>query len=470
MRMKTPYVPHLFGVAAFDRITGRRGWLSVGVASSIAWSQEDVWIEYDGHEYFLQGVKREQEGRGRSAPGISTPAEQDNLDEAMARLYRFTSILGFYKRGYVDITSRIWGTSLIRYGAVRDVYTEVLQGGAHGFDCNHMPIIDDDQVRKALAFLREGRRLSRVHDAYSFLSFFKVVESQMPSEKRIEWVGRNLNQLTEERAVKRIKELRDQGIDVNKHLFDSGRCAVAHASIGKVIVDPDIPADRQRIAADLCIIEALANRYLKVDAGVPDEMDVYSNRDRLAPWYSLMTSEAVEALRAGGCVENAAQLGQLAGVTVAVSLWPHPPADQFREMTLLPVDSGNGVLRFDTLSSRRTIVLAFAMDVANGRLHTLLNESGFQPGSDITEQDVEDFTRYFHSVIGNGRVELRIKGGVEPVDCEVVIPVNIIPQAPEEAVQRALEQFRRSRQRAGALTPGAALARTENAADGDGTD
>ena len=32
--------------------------------------------------------------------------------------------------------------------------------------------------------------------------------------------------------------------------------------------------------------------------------------------------------------------------------------------------------------------------------------------------------------------------GVEPVDCEVVIPVNIIPQVPEEAVQRALEQFR----------------------------
>lgn len=48
---------------------------------------------------------------------------------------------------------------------------------------------------------------------------------------------------------------------------------------------------------------------------------------------------------------------------------------------------------------------------------------------EIAEQDIEDFTRYFHSVIGNGTVELRIKG-VEPVDCEVVIPVNIIPQVP----------------------------------------
>ncbi|MFD1841718.1 methylamine utilization protein MauJ [Paracidovorax cattleyae] len=464
--MKTPYVPHLFGAAALDRMNGRRGWLSVGVVSSIAWSQEDVWIEYDGHEYFLQGVKREQEGEVRSAPGISTPAEQDNNDEVMARLYRFTSILGFYKRGYVDITNRTWGTFIIRYGAVRDVYTEVMQGGAHGFDCNHMPIIENDQVRKALAFLREGRRLSRVHDAYSFLSFFKVIESQMPSEKRVEWVGNNLDQLTEERAVKRIKELRDQGIDVNKHLFDSGRCAVAHASLGKIIVDPDIPADRQRIAADLCIIEALANRYIKVDAGVPDEMDVYSNRDRLTPWYPLMTPEAVETLKAGGCVEDVARLGRLEGATVSVNLWPHPPADQFREMTLLPIDNGDGVLRFVTISSRGTIVLAFAMDVANGKLHTLLNECGFRQGVEINEQDIEDFTRYFHSVIGNGMVELRIKG-VEPIDCEVVIPVNIIPQVPEEAVQRALEQFRHSRQHAEVPTPAVAQTQVDDQAGGD---
>ncbi|QOZ85227.1 MULTISPECIES: methylamine utilization protein MauJ [Chromobacterium] len=465
--MKTPYIPHLFGVAALDRINGRQGWLSVGVVSSIAWSQEDVWIEYDGHEYFLQGVKPKQEGEVRSAPGISTPAEQDNMDEAMARLYRFTSILGFYKRGYVDITNRNWGTFIVRFGAVRDVYTEILQGGAHGFDCNHMPIIEDDQVRKALAFLREGRRLSRVHDAYSFLSFFKVIESQMPSEQRVEWVGKNLDQLAEERAVERIKELRDQGIDVNKHLFDSGRCAVAHASIGKIIVDPDIPADRQRIAADLCIIEALANRYIKVEAEVPDEMDVYSNRDRLMPWYPLMMPEAVETLKAGGVVEDAVQLGQLEGATVSVNLWPHPAADQFREMTLLPIDSGDGVLRFVTLSSRGTIVLAFAMDVANGKLHTLLNECGFRQGAEITEQDIEDFTRYFHSVIGNGTVELRIKGNVEPVDCEVVIPVNIIPQAPEEAVQRALEQFRRSRQHAEAPAPAVAQTQGDDQAGGD---
>jgi hypothetical protein len=171
-----------------------------------------------------------------------------------------------------------------------------------------------------------------------------------------------------------------------------------------------------------------------------------------------MTPEAVAALKAGDSIEDVAQLGQLEGACVSMNLWPHPPVDQFREMRLLPIDSGDGVVRFVTLSCRGTIVLAFAMDVANGRLHTLLEECGFQQGAEITEQDVEDFTRYFHSVIGNGTVELRVKGGVEPVDCEVVIPVNIIPQVPEEAVQLALEQFRRSRQQTGASAPGNAQA------------
>jgi len=441
--MKTPYVPHLFGADALAQVKGRLGWLTVGVASSIAWPEDDVWVEYDSVEYVLHGAR--QEAEQRIAPCISTPSEQENVDGALSRLYRFASVLGFYKRGYVDITGRIWSTQMIRYSNPRDAFTTLLQGGERGFNCNHMPVVEDDQVRKALAFLREGRRLEHVHEPYSFLSFFKVIESQLRTEDRIAWIERNLDLLTEERAVRRIDELRGQGVNVNKHLYDSGRCAVAHASLGGNIVDPDIPADRKRIAADLDIIAALADRYIKFDAGVPDEMDLYKTRDRVAPWHALMPPGAVAVLKAGGQVENAEDLGKLEGATVSVRLWPDPPARQFGAMTLLPIASGDGVLKFFALSARGTVVLAFAMDVANGRMHTLLNEGGMRAGVEIAEDDIEDYTRYFHSVVGNRIVELTIDGA-EPVDCEVVIPVNIIPRAPEEAVALALEQFRRSKQ------------------------
>lgn len=87
-----------------------------------------------------------------------------------------------------------------------------------------------------------------------------------------------------------------------------------------------------------------------------------------------------------------------------------------------------------------------------GRYVTVLDEGGIRAGVEITEEDVEDYTRYCHSVIGNRIVELAIEGA-EPVDCEVVIPVNIVPRAPEEAVAQALEQFRQSRGQAPTAAP-----------------
>ncbi len=440
--MKTPYVPHLFGADALAKVQGRFGWLTVGVASSIAWPEDDVWVDYDGFEFLLHGAR--QEGELRISPCVSTPSPREDVDEALSRLYRFTSVLGFYKRGYVDITGRTWGTRMIRYGNPRDTFTTVLQAGKTGFSCNHMPVIEDDHIRKALAFLREGRRLERVHEPYSFLSFFKVLESQLNSKERTAWVEKNLDLITEQRAVKRINELRGLGVNVNIHLFESGRCAVAHASVGGNIVDPDMPADRRRIAADLEIISALANRYLRVDAGVPDEMDLYCTRDRVAPWHPLMTPGAVAALKAGGHVERVEDLGMLNGATVSVRLWPDPPPKQFEAMKLLPIESGEGIVKFISMSVRGTIELVFVVDVANGRVHTVITEGGMRAGVAITEEDVTDYTRYFHSVVGNRIVELFIEGA-EPVDCEVVIPLNIIPQVPEEAVAQALEHFRRSK-------------------------
>jgi hypothetical protein len=439
--MKTPYVPHLFGADALAKVLHRAGWLTVGVVSSIAWPADDVWVEYDGREYVLHGARRREE---RVAPCISTPSDGDQIDEALSRLYRFTSVLGFFKRGYVDITGRSWGTRMIRYFYSPDTFGTVLQNGNCSFSCNHMPVIEDDRVRKALGFLREGRRLQRVHEPYSFLSFLKVIESQFPSKESDEWVEGNLNLVTEERALTRIKKLRSQGVNVNQHLFESGRCAVAHASVGGSIVDPDVPSDRKRIAEDLDIIAALANRFIKVDCGVPDETELSNTRNRVMPWHALMSPEAVTRLKAGGHVEKVGDLGRLEGATVSVRLWPDRPTKLFEAMTLLPTESGDGVVKFIALSARGTIVVAFAMDVKSGRMHALLNEGGIRARVEIVEEDVEDYSRYFQSVMNNRIVELIIDGA-EPVDCEVISPVNVVPRAPEEAVAQALKQYARHR-------------------------
>jgi len=68
------------------------------------------------------------------------------------------------------------------------------------------------------------------------------------------------------------KDLLSQGgsfKDVKEYLFKSVRCAVVHASAeNKKIINPDIPSDREKLVLDLPIMEALAERYIRVERNI----------------------------------------------------------------------------------------------------------------------------------------------------------------------------------------------------------
>ncbi len=208
--MKTPYIPHTFGEDVERKLRSRRGWLTAGVASSISWPSFDVCVKYDNDEYFLRGSER---GGKSSPPGITIACNgAHDADEAIAKIYRFTSILSWFEGGYVDVSGYIYGSHPALYGD-RTVYSSLGIFGAKSFNCNHMPIIEDDNVRKALAFWREGKRLDEVHDSYAFLSFYKVIESQFRDGRdRGKWIAANIDKLAA-RATKRIAELRADGVD-----------------------------------------------------------------------------------------------------------------------------------------------------------------------------------------------------------------------------------------------------------------
>lgn len=167
--MKTPYVKHTFGDEVSRKLKSHRGWLTAGVASSIPWPSLDVCIEYAGGEYFLRGSEREGKP---SPPGITIACTDNNADEALSKVYRFTSTLGWFLGGYVYISGYVWGSHPILYGDDRTVYSSLGIVGTKSFNCNHMPIIEHENVRRALAFWREGMRLCTIHDSYAFLSFY----------------------------------------------------------------------------------------------------------------------------------------------------------------------------------------------------------------------------------------------------------------------------------------------------------
>lgn len=439
--MQTPYVPHFFGEAVDQELRGQMGWFTGAVASSIPWPAKDVWIQYAGDDFILRGTEG---GDQRLAPAITMPGVMQKRDECLSRLYRFTSVLGWFLEGFVDVVDVIHGSRAISFGAgSRFAYSSVGQFGSKSFRCNHMPIVENENVRIALAFWREGERLSGVHDSYAFLSYFKVIESQYKEGRdRADWFTGNVDQIRDERAVSRVAELRATGEDVGDHLYLSGRNAVAHASFGRGIVDPDIPSDRRRIAADLVLMRALARRYIADELGVPTAGSLYSSRNRLEPWEPLVDSNALAALKNGGSPDPA--LLGLDGLNVGLQLWPDGPIPGLDAMTMRVDAVHGGAARVLLFNDRMTVMFAFVLDFKNGKIHTQLDNSGLlqndQNGPE--EGDVRAFYTVFHRVIGNAVVELLLEGR-EPVDCEVVIPVNIIPRNPAEAVEEAVEAFRR---------------------------
>src|SRR6266404_7963227 len=105
--MRTPYVTHTFGAAVERRLQSRRGWLTAGVASSISWPKLDVWLQYNGDDYFLRGSER---AGNPSPPGITVPCDGGDVDAALSKVYRFTSVLSWFMGGYVDVAGYISGS------------------------------------------------------------------------------------------------------------------------------------------------------------------------------------------------------------------------------------------------------------------------------------------------------------------------------------------------------------------------
>ena len=436
--MRAPYIPHVFGEEVREKLQSRRGWFCAAVASSVPWPKKDVWIQYGGDDFILRGTENEAEP---TAPSISVPKGTLSVEEVLAKVYRLSSVLGWFLGGYVDVVSHIHGSHPITFGAqMRQAVSTVGRFGNKAFNCNHMPIIEDENVRIALAFWREGERLTGVHDSYAFLSYFKVIESQFQnSNARVAWFNHNID-LVGGDAADRVTELRASGADVGVHLYNSGRCAVAHASLGRDIVDPDIPGDRQRIALDLMLMRELARRFIALNLEVPTAQSTYTARDRLTPWDSLIASEALETLRAGGTPDG--PLG-IDGQQVTVRLWPDGPITGLEAMDMHVDVVHEGQVRVVLFNPNMTLMLLFVLDYRNGRAHNLLDHGSILENDrhPVCENDVRAFVTVFQSVLGNAVVELCIDGR-EPVECEVVIPVNIIPRIPSEAVEEAIDAFR----------------------------
>lgn len=415
-----PYVHHEFGVDAESHYSNSLGWLTAGCFSSIPWPEEDVKVTYDGDDYFLRGVR--ERGGHKSGPAITMRCASGQADDVIAKIYRFASILGWFQRGYVDVGRYVTGSHANLYSEPQH-FSTVIAGGPHGFDCNYLPLIRDDLTRRALAFWREGERLRYLHAGYAFLSFFKVLESQFDNGgHRIEWMKIAIQDLGGT-AAERVQELLKECDDIGKHIYESGRCAIAHAKFSDGRGDPDVPQDRLRLLKDLSVIEELARKYIADVLQVPDEMTVYRTRDRLEPLYAFIPSDTVKALKANGFASRR-HLG-INNLVVSFAHWPRAPIPELTRLTLRVSEVQDGIAFVRATNDSGSVSLAFRLDFPDGKAHIDIQESNYRmPRAGDAPDDAIAVVQFRKQVIGNGKMELWLPNGGR-VDFEVVIPVNV---------------------------------------------
>ena len=117
-------------------------------------------------------------------------------------------------------------------------------------------------------------------------------------------------------------------------------------------------------------------------------------------------------------------------------------------MTLYIDSFENGAVKVALISERQTIGLVFVLDYQRGRVYTDLEDGGLIHGTTaIEEADVRAYATFFYKVFSNGIAELMVEG-CEPIDCDVVIPVNMMMTvSADQAIQEQVDKFRNSPER-----------------------
>ena len=201
-------------------------WLNVGVKGSAVWPTEETTVEFGGHKLVLKPATRETEQSVHiNLRGISDA-------DALTLINRFLSVLSWCDDQPME-NRYGWSGNPVPMAVSRE---SRLVGSSIAFPF-YRRLEPDAKTRLALALFREARTVNST--PFGFLSYFKILNifwkdkfetiNGQRQNPMIEGIRATLPKLKDELAVSRLRALDTIEPDVPKYLYESGRCAIAHA-------------------------------------------------------------------------------------------------------------------------------------------------------------------------------------------------------------------------------------------------
>ncbi len=254
MSVLKPYKDHIVGeLAEVAR------WTVLNIQTGISWPYEVQKVRWKDRDLFILPASE------NLGAGIGVKLEKhEAYDDVQKLLLTFLSALCWVERGGAEVLGFGGGSrhpvpwdGQRRYGSI-----------IKQLDLTYLPEPTTEKARLALALFREGSSLN--HPAFAFLSFFRVLEVKHAhgnAAKMIRWINHHSQFLVDHEANQIIEQLKTKHRDLGAYLYESGRCAIAHANDG-VIVDPDDYGDVRRLHSELPLMRALAIRLIELTLGV----------------------------------------------------------------------------------------------------------------------------------------------------------------------------------------------------------
>lgn len=230
-------------------------WLNIGVLGGACWPTKEQNIKFHGHDLILKPATKDTEQSIHiNLKGIS------DID-AMTLVNRFLSILSWCDdQGMVNDGG--WSGNPVPVAVPKK---SRIVGSSIAFPFNR-DIEKASKAKLSLALYREALSINSI--PFAFLSYFKILNVFWKDKyvngknELVEGIRKMLPILKDDLAKRRLDEINKTENDVPKYLYESGRCAIAHAHTNP-IVDPDDSMDIRRLSQDIWIVKALSEYLIK---------------------------------------------------------------------------------------------------------------------------------------------------------------------------------------------------------------
>jgi hypothetical protein len=266
-----------------------------------------------------------------------------------------------------------------------------------------------------------------------FLSFYRVIEVAIGKGKRrqIDWINDEIAKGLGNLSKDAIAELTQQGIaNIGGHLYESGRCAMAHAA-EEPIIDPDDPTDSRRLWSERPIMLALAERAIEQKLGVETSLTVYRNH-----FYELVGFKRILGDEIVACLVRGDELGYETTVDIpdiSIRIRRKQAYPSLSRLTVREMTRGKHSVHLKYVlndSDGDPLVEVFlTLDFAEERLKFSLfkdifyRDSGSAEGAEL----VADLLRFQTDLFGNGQLQIFDADSGELISRkDAYIPLNMI--------------------------------------------